>query len=61
MTTLYPGWTVRIYTNVSSGNPYACQLICKYDMLFWCDITDIPGMGNFKNKNNNITEHSWAT
>jgi hypothetical protein len=41
---LFPGWLVRIYTNIPL-NKYTCPFICKYDFLFWCDITSIPKMG----------------
>ncbi len=44
LSTLYPGWVARVYTNIGSRD--ACSLICAYDNLFWCEIKDIPGLGN---------------
>lgn len=41
---LFPGWLARIYTNIPI-NYHSCYFICKYDFLFWCDITNIPRRG----------------
>lgn len=44
---IYPGWLVRIYTNVPV-NDHSCFFICRNDHLFWCNIADIPELGKTK-------------
>jgi hypothetical protein len=41
---LYPGWLVRVYSDLDISN-HSYDFLRSYDCLFWCDIENIPEMG----------------
>ncbi|XP_042209965.1 uncharacterized protein LOC121857798 isoform X2 [Homarus americanus] len=48
--TLYPGWVMRVYHNVTTddyyGNSFLCKIYCSNDNVDLCLVTDLPGLGN---------------
>ena len=49
VTSLYPGWRMRIYTNVTPHDvvfPMMCQLYCDHDHVDICDTRNLPSEGN---------------
>ena len=46
LVSLYPGWRMRIYHNVTSDQPdqqeFLCKLQCSYSYLDLCDVREIP-------------------
>ncbi|XP_037042597.1 uncharacterized protein LOC119078954 [Bradysia coprophila] len=50
---IYPGWLVRIYTNVPI-NDHTCLFICQHDHLFWCNIERIPKLGDVSSVNGRV-------
>ena len=48
--TLYPGWRMRIYHNVTQQDSKVwtkfCQLYCDHDHLDLCDTRQLPGVGD---------------
>ena len=47
---LYPGWRMRIYHNVTSAQPAAlaslCSLYCGHQHVDLCDTRRLPGLGD---------------
>ena len=47
---LYPGWRMRIYHNVTSAQPAAlaslCSLYCGHQHVDLCDTRQLPAIGN---------------
>ena len=47
---LYPGWRMRIYHNVTSAQPAAlaslCSLYCGHQHVDLCDTRGLPGLGD---------------
>merc|ERR1712083_151206 len=52
--TMYPGWRVRIYRNVTRGNEEVwgkfCQYFCTEDILDLCDVNSLPGMDKWNSE-----------
>ncbi|XP_042228611.1 uncharacterized protein LOC121870734 [Homarus americanus] len=48
--TLYPGWLMRIYHNVSSqdhnATKYLCSIYCAHSHVDLCPVTELPDLGN---------------
>jgi len=39
---LYKGWMIRIYYNNSINKTIICDLECKYDNVFFCNVNHVP-------------------
>jgi hypothetical protein len=39
---LYKGWIIRIYYNNSINKTIICDLECKYDNVYFCDVNHVP-------------------
>ena len=54
MLSLYPGWRMRIYHNVTVNDSQAwnkfCHIYCHYQHVDFCDVRDLPVIGNLNNK-----------
>lgn len=48
----YPGWSVRVYHNLSKSQQTAlfCPLACRYNFVDFCDVRDIAGVGDLSDK-----------
>lgn len=52
---LYPGWRMRIYHNVTYSDDSAvwkkfCTLYCENDHVDFCDVRDLPDIGDLNEK-----------
>jgi len=39
---LYKGWIIRVYYNNSINKTIICDLECKYDNIYFCDVQKVP-------------------
>ncbi|KAK4304599.1 hypothetical protein Pmani_023477 [Petrolisthes manimaculis] len=46
----YPDWIIRIYHNVTTddvdGTKFLCNIVCTYQHVDLCDVTNLPTLGN---------------
>lgn len=41
----YPGYTIRVYTNIPR-DPQICSILCSNNDVFWCNINETPSHGD---------------
>ena len=58
MATIYPGWRMRIYHNVTSDQPdqldFLCTLHCKYSYLDLCNVREVPELSDHQDLEDKI-------
>ncbi|XP_043200505.1 uncharacterized protein LOC122369664 [Amphibalanus amphitrite] len=51
---IYPGWVVRVYNDINMSEPrqreLVCDVQCRYDNVDFCDVHDLPGLGDLSKK-----------
>ena len=63
MKSLYPGWRMRIYHNVTSGQAdqaeFLCQLECDHPSLDLCDVRRIPELARHQELEDRVDLGRW--
>ncbi|XP_037069613.1 uncharacterized protein LOC119090994 [Pollicipes pollicipes] len=51
---VYPGWVVRVYHDIDLSQPgqsqLVCRVACRYDNVDFCDVRNLPGLGDLSKK-----------
>jgi hypothetical protein len=45
MKEIYPGWVMRVYTNLSFS-PEVCNVVCSDESIYFCDVHHLPQAGD---------------